>query len=69
MKIPKYIDKLIDKRQKLAEQLSEVSTELDEWLERNNIPLGGDYTYTGCMIYCEPSTAARCVREDIINKR
>lgn len=68
MKIPKHIDKLIDKRQNLAVKLAEVSTELDEWLMKNDIHLGEEYTCTGCMIYCEPYTAARCVREDIINK-
>lgn len=68
MKIPKYIDKLIDKRQNLAVKLAEVSAELDEWLMNNGIHLGEEYTCTGCMIYCEPCTAARCVREDILNK-
>lgn len=49
-----------------AEQLNSVSTELDEWLENNEIPTGNDYTRTGCMIYCEPYTAERCVRDDIL---
>ena len=69
MKIPKYIDKLIDKRQKLAEKLMIISCELDEWLEKNNIPVGEEYTCTGVMIYCEPREAAKCVREDILSKR
>ena len=68
MKIPKYIDRLLEKRTKLAEQLNSVSTELDEWLEKNGIPTGNDYTRTGCMIYCEPYTAERCVRDDILEK-
>ena len=51
MKIPKYIDRLLKRRTKLAEQLNSVSTELDEWLEKNGIPTGNDYTRTGCMIY------------------
>lgn len=69
MKIPKYVENLIDKRQKLAEKLMIISCELDEWLEKNNIPLGTEYTCTGCMIYCEPANAAQCVREDILSKR
>ena len=68
MKIPKYIDRLIERRTKLAEQLNSVSTELDEWLENNEIPTGNDYTRTGCMIYCEPYTAERCVRDDILER-
>ena len=68
MKIPKYVENLIDKRQKLAEKLMIISCELDEWLIKNDIHMGEEYTCTGCMIYCEPATAAQCVREDILNK-
>jgi len=68
MKIPKYIDKLLKRRTKLAEQLAIVGTNLDEWLEKNGIPINNDYTLTGCMIYCEPATAEKCVREDILAK-
>lgn len=68
MKIPKYVEQMIKRRERLAWELMEVSWELDEWLEKNNVSTGTDYTSTGCMIYCEPSTAARLVREDILNK-
>lgn len=68
MEIPRYIDKLIKRRQILAERLAEVCTELDDWLDKNGIECDGDYTRTGCMIYCEPYVAARCVREDILRK-
>ena len=68
MKIPKYVEQMIKRRERLAWELIEVSCDLDEWLEKNNISTGTDYTSTGCMIYCEPSTAARLVREDILNK-
>ena len=43
MKIPKYVEKLIERRRKLAYELIEVDAELDDWLEKHNI-LGGDYT-------------------------
>jgi hypothetical protein len=68
MKIPKYVEKLIDRRTKLAEDLMCVSSELDEWLDKNNINAGTDYTATGCMIYCEPSTAGALVKRDILEK-
>ena len=55
MKIPKYIDSLLKRRTRLAEQLNKVSYELDEWLENNEIPTGNDYTRTGCMIYWQRS--------------
>ena len=68
MKIPKYVDTLLKRRTRLVKQLAMVSTELDEWLERNGIPTGNDYTLTGCMIYSEPDTAEQCVRRDILAK-
>ena len=68
MKIPLYVEMLIQKRQKLAEELMVTSAELDTWLEKNGLPTGTDYTCTGCMIYCEPAAAAQCVRLDILHK-
>lgn len=68
MKIPKYVQKLIDRRWKLAEELNDVSNQLDAWLENNGISICNDYTTTGCMVYCEPYNAKKCVEEDILNK-
>lgn len=61
MKIPKRVQNLLDRREKLAMNLMSVSSELDTWLEKN----GADFmdsdlvnsTLTGCMIYCEPGNA------------
>lgn len=39
MKIPKYVDKLIEKRMKLAFELMYVSSQLDGWLEKNGYDL------------------------------
>lgn len=69
MKIPKYIQNLIIRRERLANELMIVSTNLDEWLEKQGIPLGAEYTATSCMIYCEPESARKCVEEDILNFR
>lgn len=68
MRIPKYVERLIQRREELAWELIKVGCDLDEWLEKNHISTGTDYTATGCMIYCEPNIAARLVREDILNK-
>ena len=68
MKIPKYIERLIDRRTQLAWELIKVGSKLDAWLEKNDIPTGTDYTTTGCMIYCEPSTAGELVKKDILAK-
>ena len=68
MKIPKYVERLIKRRERLGWELMSVSSDLDNWLEKNNISAGTEYTVTGCMIYCEPSTAADLIRKDILNK-
>lgn len=69
MKIPKYIDRLIERRMKLAYELMSVSSDLETWLEDKGFDLSSmsDYTLTGCMIYCEPDAAASNVRNDILN--
>lgn len=63
MKIPREVKALIRRRRKLAEDLCCVSGQLDEWMESQGMDLTehGDYTITGCMIYCEPGTAEKCV--------
>ena len=72
MKIPKNIEKLLDKRQKLAEDLICANADLDDWLEKNGADLTDadicDAVLTGCMIYCEPSNAKRIVIDYIENK-
>lgn len=51
-------------------ELMSLSSKLDTWLEKNGFDLNemSDYTCTGCMIYCEPDTAASNVRRDILNR-
>lgn len=63
MKIPKYIQNLIIRRERLANKLMIVSSELDTWLEKQGIPIGTDYCETGCLIYCEPEMARKCIEE------
>lgn len=72
MKIPKYIENILNKREQLAYQLSECNVKLDAWLDKN----GADFTdpdtcdavITGCMIYVEPTTAKHVVMDYIQNK-
>lgn len=72
MKIPKKIQMLLDRRERLAYQLSEACSELDSWLEKNGADLTDvdlrDCTITGCMIYCEPDNAKINVMEYIEKK-
>nr|DAQ38797.1 MAG TPA: hypothetical protein [Caudoviricetes sp.] len=72
MKIPKRVQNLLDRREKLAMNLMSVSSELDTWLEKN----GADFmdsdlvnsTLTGCMIYCEPGNAKSNIEDYIKDK-
>lgn len=72
MEIPKRIQKLLDRRERLAMDLLSVEKEVDSWLEKNGADLTDpeitDSTLTGCMIYCEPGNAKSSV-EEYIKKR
>lgn len=65
MKIPKNIQKLIDKREQLAIDLMDTEQKLDQWLEKNGADLNdpdlADSTISGCMIYAEPWAAKELV--------
>ena len=72
MEIPKKIQKLIDKREKLAMDLIDACNALDNWLEKNGADFTDsdliDSTLTGCMIYREPKNAKSNVVDYIKNK-
>lgn len=72
MKIPKKIDELLKRRTRLAIQLSEVSDDLDKWLENKGFDLDelplSDVTNSGVMIYVEPHTSEETVRQEIERK-
>lgn len=68
MNIPKGIEKLIDKRAKLAKQLMCADSELSEWIEKNSITVE-EYDYkTGCEMYCNPDESADRIRQAILDK-
>ena len=72
MIIPKKIEKLLDRREKLGVELINASAELDKWLAAHGADFSDtdirDSVVTGCMIYVESETANRNVREYIENK-
>lgn len=72
MIIPKKIQKLLERRERLALELMEVTSKVDSWLESNGADLTDsdltDSTLSGCMIYCEPGNA-RINVEDYIKNR
>lgn len=65
--IPKYVQKLLERRCLLAQQLSEVGCQLDTYCKKLGLELGDDENalMSHVMIYCEPSTAYRCTKQAI----
>ncbi len=68
MKIPKYVQKLIDRRCKLADELAEVSYALVVWLDENKIQCETYDTHTGVEIYCDPYSSKQRIINAILNK-
>lgn len=72
MKIPQKIEKLLEKREKLAYQLLAAESELTDWLSEKGADFGNpdicDSVISGCMIYAEPTVAKNNVREYILEK-
>lgn len=68
MKIPKYINKLLDRRARLAEDLNSVDCMITNWITDNNIDVE-EYDYnTGVEMYANPYASADRIREAIKNK-
>ena len=65
MRIPKYVDKLIDRRARLAGDLMDVCGELDDWLEKNGIEAETWDTRGGVEIYTSPYSSAGRIRQAI----
>ena len=72
MKIPQRIEKLLERREKLAFHLQDVEVQLTDWLTEKGADFLNtdicDSTISGCMIYVEPTTAKQNVRQYILEK-
>ena len=71
MKIPKKIQNIIDRRERLAMELLDVCEKLDSWIEKNGADLkDSDIEYStiiGFMIYFETENEKTAVEEYIRN--
>ena len=66
--IPKYVQRLLERRTKLAMQLMDVGSELDNYCERIGITdLNSACLCSHVAIYCEPWNA-QCVTEEAIKE-
>lgn len=68
MKIPKYIEALIEKRKKLASELISTDWKLSEWLEKNGVDIEEYDTRGGCEMYVNPCASASRIKQAIENK-
>ena len=68
MKIPKYIDKLLDKRIKAANTFMDADYELSHWIDQHEIEIETCDTYGGVDSICNPEASAARIREAIRNK-
>lgn len=68
MKIPKYIEKLIEKRARLAALLNHADYKLAEWLEKNGVVVEECDIHGGCEMYVNPWDSARRVEQAIKDK-
>lgn len=68
MKIPKYIEKLIEKRARLAVLLNYTDRKLADWLEKNGVGVEGYDIYGGCEMYANPRNSAERIKQAIKDK-
>lgn len=71
MRLTKKIEKLIDRRTKLAEELMDVGSQVDSFIYENGIESEiEEYDMlTGCEIYVNPSASGERVKEAIRNHK
>lgn len=69
MKIPKYIENLIDRRAGLAVLLKHADHKLGEWLEKNGVNVEGYDIYGGCEMYVNPWNSADRIKQAIKDKQ
>lgn len=65
MRIPKYIDELLESRAKAAERFIHADIQIAEWLDKNNIDVGPDDINTGVCSLCEPRSSIANIRDCI----
>lgn len=68
MKVPKYIDILLNRRARLARSLLEIDWTITEFLQRNNIEVDTSDYCGGVEIYVNPESSSSRVRQAIISK-
>lgn len=67
MKMPKYIEKSLDKRAYYAYKFNEVDYMVSEWLTAHNVPVEDYDCYGGCESIVNPTESINRIKEAIKN--
>ena len=64
MKIPKYIEKLLQKQQKAGEEVNSANIEVHKWLAKKGVVIDGTdiYCENSIMLITEPKAYADGIR-------
>ena len=68
MKIPKYVDKALQKRAKAAITFIAEDAKIVQWLKKNNVDVSNDHILTGACSLCEPYSSIETIRQAILEK-
>ena len=68
MKLPKYIDNLLKRRAKLANDLMDVDYQITQFIAKYNIEVESCDYCTGVEMYVNPDSSAERVRQAILSK-
>lgn len=68
MRIPKYINELLEKRAKYAELFTDVDDKISYWIEENGIDAPIEDYGMGARSLGEPRESIETIRECILNK-
>lgn len=67
MKIPKYIEKLLERRARAASTFIETDLAIAGWLEKNDILVDSDDILMGACSLGEPYASIDHIRDAILN--
>lgn len=69
MKMPRKIEKLINRRTRLAQDLNSVDYELTKWIDKHSIAVE-DYDYcSGIEMYANPSISGERIKQAILRAK
>lgn len=69
MEIPKYIEKWLERRAKLASQLEMLDFDISDWLDKHNIEVESEDYRGGVELYVNPYDSIERIKAAILNHK